>query len=376
VADVRVSDDASAPRVWVLLGEGAGGNAQMCALAEALGWPFETLQLRYNRLNHVPSALLGPSVRTVDRERSDPLTPPWPDLVIAASRRSAPVARWIKAQSGGHTRLVHLLHAQAPLHHFDLIVTLPQFRLPDAPNVLHNTLPLNVLDQARLERAAQRWRPRLADLPRPWIAVLVGGDSSSYRLDPATARKLAQQAVDVAERHSGSLLVTTSKRTRADAAQALWQAIRGPSYRYAWQADDADNPYPAFLALADRFIVTADSASLPAEACATGRPVELFDWQPRAQPTGWARGAQTALAQRIGRGLIYWGAVKPRRDFAAFHRGLVERGLVGSDSPRGRVPDDMGRTVARIRALMQTAVSPSAGDRRSRNDSPCSNHSS
>jgi uncharacterized protein len=37
-----------------------------------------------------------------------------------------------------------------------------------------------------------------------------------------------------------------------------------------------DNPYPAFLAHADRFIVTADSVNMISEAAATGKPILIF----------------------------------------------------------------------------------------------------
>lgn len=349
-ADTPAGSAAAAPRVWVLLGEGAGGNAQMLTLADTLGWPYAAKQMRYNILNHLPNALLGASCATLDRRRSEPLEPPWPDLVIAASRRAAPVARWIRKRSGGRTRLVHLLHAQAPLHHFDLVVTLPQYRLPEAPNVLHNTLPLNTPDPEHLERAAATWRPRLAHLPRPWIAVLVGGNSSSYRLDRETAARLGREASERARSLGGSLLITTSPRTPAPATAALLAAVSCPAYSYRWRPADTHNPYPAFLALADRFIVTADSASLPAEACATGRPVELFRWP--ARRSLFRAGMRLPLAERLQRALIYWGLIKPRRDFGAFHRTLAARGLVGQASPAASVPDDLGRTVAQIRALM------------------------
>jgi hypothetical protein len=36
------------------------------------------------------------------------------------------------------------------------------------------------------------------------------------------------------------------------------------------------NPYPALLALSDTFLVTCDSASMIADACVTGKPVEIF----------------------------------------------------------------------------------------------------
>ncbi|HSE90447.1 MAG TPA: ELM1/GtrOC1 family putative glycosyltransferase, partial [Candidatus Binatia bacterium] len=76
------SEAPSRVRVWVLLGDSAGDNAQLLRLAEALGWSFEAKRIRYNQLNRCPNLLLGASKLTVDTQRSDPLTPPWPDLVI------------------------------------------------------------------------------------------------------------------------------------------------------------------------------------------------------------------------------------------------------------------------------------------------------
>jgi hypothetical protein len=372
----RVFQQPTKPRIWVLLGKGAGGNAQMQNLAETLRWPHETKQLVYNRWQHGPNILLGPSLLSLDLRRSSPLTPPFPDLVIAASRRSAPVALWIKRQSGGRTRLVHLMHTQAPLHWFDLIITTPQYGLPDLPNVLHNTGPLNVLDEQRLAKAAARWGARIGDLPRPFFAVLVGGNSSSYVLDPATARRLGQEASAEARSAGGSLLVSTSPRTPRAAADALFAALDCPARTYRWKTDDAENnPYLGYLALADRLIVTVDSASQLVEACATGKPVALFDW-PRKAPRGikpkrllrrWGehrrnRAASLGSARRerwsdhLYDRLVYWGLVKPPRDFAAFHRALMARGLLSKLGERNvmsnpRPLDDMERAVARVKAL-------------------------
>jgi mitochondrial fission protein ELM1 len=342
-------------RVWVLLGDRAGDNAQLLRLAEALGWPFEAKRIRYNRLNRCPNLLLGGSKLTVDTRGSDPLAPPWPDLVIGASRRAAPLARWIKKQSGGRSRLVHLLHTQAPLHYFDLVVTTAQYRLPERANVLHNLLPLNTARAEVLESSAAQWRGRLEHLPRPWIAVLVGGNTASYRLDAFTARQLGQFTSRVARETGGSLLISSSPRTPPDAADALLAAVESPAYVYRWQPNKDENPYLAYLALADRFIVTADSASMLAEACSMGRPVELFGRRrhrreakrlPRAFPT----------SQRFEEALIGWGIVKPKRDFQALHRELMKRGLLcspGHEQPlQPAKPNDLARTVTRIRRLM------------------------
>ncbi|EAR22065.1 mitochondrial fission ELM1 family protein [Nitrococcus mobilis] len=356
---------ARVPRVWVLLGKGAGGNAQMLALAEALGWPYEAKRLAYNILNLCPNLVLGSTAVSLRRKRCSPLRPPWPDLVIAASRRSAPIAQWIKKRSGGHTRLVHLLHAQAPLHRFDLIITLPQYRLPARSNVLHLTAPLNRIDPHRLEQAAARWAPRLRHLPRPLIALLVGGNSSSYILDRVTAHRLGREVSRYVQATGGALLLTTSPRTRRDAVKALFEAVDCPTYRYAWCPEDPDNPYLGFLRLADRFIVTADSASLAIEACATGKPVAVYYWpgrrRGRRRADHRADAGVQAAGNRLGESafqwLVYWGLIKPARDFAAYHRVLEERGLITAfgeqaASATGQPLDDMERAVARIRQLM------------------------
>ena len=101
--------------------------------------------------------------------------------------------------------------------------------------------------------------------------------TTPYVFDAALARDLAQQANSLAQKSGASLLVTTSPRTSPDAAAALRQAIREPSYFHDWSPDAEANPFLGLLALADAFIVTGESMSMAAEACSTGKPVHLFD---------------------------------------------------------------------------------------------------
>ena len=359
-------EPAVPPRVWLLTGQRAGDRAQILTLAETLGWPFEEKRLAHNLMAAVPNFLLGYSRLSLKARSADPLEAPWPDLVIASGRRSTPIARWIRRRSGGRTRLVHIGRPWAPLKHFDLIVSTPQYHLPKAPNVLHNVLSLSRVDPRRLEQAAATWAPRLADLPRPMIALIVGGDARPYVLDRAAAAELGRAANDLAADPGGSLLVTTSRRTRPDAVAALFAAISVPCFRHDWAAG-GENPYFAFLALAESLIVTGDSASMLSEACATGKPLWVFGLSERpdfrmrlvrhfrelakgsdGRKTGW-------LASLFDR-LVDLGLVGSIRDMTAFHQTLAARGLARrlTDSAPGQaepVPDEISLTATRVCAL-------------------------
>ncbi len=132
------------------------------------------------------------------------LEPPWPDLVISSGVRNEPVCRWIRAQSGGRTRYVHVGRPWGPLASFDLVITTPQYRVPAHPNVLNNMLTLHSVTPQRLASARDQWAAAFAHLPRPRIAVIVGGDSGPFTLGPKAASRLARQASTLA-RQSGGL---------------------------------------------------------------------------------------------------------------------------------------------------------------------------
>lgn len=277
-AAVPPSQPDHVPTVWVLKCHRFGDHAQSLGLAQALGWPFIVKEMEfhwYEIFFALPGyiTLLG-----LDRRKSSPLTPPWPDLVIMAGRRNETPAKWIRRQSGGKTRVVVVGRYWTPPAELDLNITTHQFRLPAHPNVLHNEFPMHLTTRERLTAAAKLWAPRLGGLAGPYVTLLVGGSSGPYIFSRETARRLGREASTLARSLGASLLVTTSARTGKRAMKALEDAIDVPCYFHRWQPDDTDNPYFGFLGLADAVIVTADSMSMIAEACVTERPVHMFEF--------------------------------------------------------------------------------------------------
>lgn len=342
------------PSVWLLLGVRPGDNAQIIGLADALGWPAVRKNLRFNVWRHNRNLFLGASLRPLDRAVSDTLEPPWPDLVIAAGRRSAPVARWIRRRSGGRTKLVHIGRPWAPLHWFDLIITTPQYGLPWRPNVLINAAPLHSVTPERLAQAAVTWDARLKHLPRPWMALLVGGPTRPFFMDRSVVESLGVEAARIAAEQGGSILATTSSRSPDFVGPTLRSALASvPHHLFEWRANAPENPYFAYLALADRFIVTGDSVSMMTEASATGRPVTI----------AWPQKSRKLLGPKLDRmppmsWLFDLGIIPRPRDIRAFSDRLVATGrahYLGEPAPTkvSPAPEDMARALERVRALFR-----------------------
>ena len=93
------------PRVWLVLGDKRGDNAQVEVLADALGWPCERKQLVLEPEWVQRKPRVAASLHHLDLERSSRLEPPWPDLVLTIGRRPSMAALWIREQSGGRTRI-------------------------------------------------------------------------------------------------------------------------------------------------------------------------------------------------------------------------------------------------------------------------------
>lgn len=313
--------------VWVLLGRKAGDNNQVLALAEALGWPYQEKRIQARSWELLPHLLLGATLAGIDRRRSSPLAPPWPDLVISAGRRNEPVARWIRRRSGHRTRLVHIGRPWAPPDCYDLIVTTPQYFLPEQDNILHNDLPLHRVQRERVAAAAQRLEPELADLPRPFTTVLIGGDSGPFVFTPDKGRRLAAGVNRLVAQTGGAVLVTDSRRTPPAAAQAFRDALAVPAAAWWWDEDNTgrDNPYHAYLGLAERFVVTGESMSMLAEAAAMARPLYLFD--PADPPGAWWRRPHNfrhkPLSHRLAMRLA---PARMRRDVGRIQQALVASG--------------------------------------------------
>lgn len=246
-----------------------------------------------------------------------------PRLAIGCGRQGALATRLLRERGA---RAVQILDPRIDPRHWDLVIAPDHDRLV-GDNVIPMLGSLNPVDDAWLAEAARHF-PSLLALPRPRIALLVGGPTrhAPWRMEALQA--LLQALCQRAQAEGGSVLATISRRTPAAALAILRTQLRDLPC-LLWDGSGA-NPYPGMLACADRLACSPDSVNLLSEACATGAPVQVFD-------------ADLAQAK-----------------MAVFLRTLRERGHIhdGPDPPAGprTVPlRETGRVAAEVRRRLDEA---------------------
>jgi mitochondrial fission protein ELM1 len=359
------------PRVWLVLGDKKGDNGQVYTIEDALGWRCELRHVQMLDEFVFGKPKVGPTLYHIDRDRSDALQPPWPDLIITVGRRPANVALWIRERSGGRTRIVLVGKPSGMMEQFDLIVASSENRFPPMPNVLPVTLPLMRVDEAAVARESQKWQSRLDTLPRPLIGVMVGGPTGPYVFNESVVRKLLEVAAAIRSQ-GGTPYFTTSRRTPADVVQQLRKRLPEGCEFYQWSAEASDNPYKGLLGLADGFMVTGDSISMMVEVVRLRKPLAILSLptsligsidQSRRSLARWLfKPVSGSIAGRL-RGWLaslayHSGFITHTRDFRAFHQMLIDRGLAVAAGkpfapPSGAIPDDVALVVERIKQLVR-----------------------
>jgi mitochondrial fission protein ELM1 len=235
-------------------------------------------------------------------------TPPEP-LAIGCGGKAAPVLKALKRR---RRLTIQLQHPRMDPRHFDQIVVQRHDGL-SGPNVVVTRTALHRVTPARLDEARAVWAPRLAHLPRPLVAVLLGGSNGRFRLEEAEGEALARQLAETMRRDGAGVMVTPSRRTNPAVTDAIRRAIE-PLGGWVWDGV-GDNPYFGMLACADALVVTSDSVSMVSEAAATSAPVLIAELPGRSRRIGaFLRGLAADGRVRTFRGRLEMWQTSPLDD--------------------------------------------------------------
>lgn len=297
-----------------------GMENQALGLAEAVARlrpsTITVKRIRWRPLfDRLPSALKTPALLDPSGDPPFPAAgEPWPDLWIATGRATLPLSVRVKRLSGGRTLVVQTQDPRWRNEGYDLIVA-PSHDGVSGPNVLSITGSPHRVTPERLAEGAAPFAARLAALPRPRVAALVGGRSRAFDLPDDHAARLADDVHRAVQAAGGSLMLTVSRRT-PEAARAILTARLKDLPGLIWDGE-GPNPYLAFLHHADHVLVTEDSANMAAEAASTGKPVHLLPMVPRKPAPKFKRLRAELIARgaaRAFRGELRPWAYEPLRE--------------------------------------------------------------
>lgn len=258
---------------WVVTDGHMGTLAATTGIAAALGLEFEhKCMAPRGPWSALPSwSLLDP--REHFARAGSTLSPPWPDVAIAAGRHTIPYLKALRRASEGATFTVLLQHPRTGSDVADLIWC-PLHDQLHAANVISTLTSPHGMRPCEIVALRKTPIPAIDALGRPLVAVLLGGPNGVFKFDAPALERLAGSLRSFAAA-GARFLITPSQRTTASLFRAVTQATRGAK-RIVWPLRGVDS-YWTLLAHADLTIVTADSVNMTSQACATGRPVYVFE---------------------------------------------------------------------------------------------------
>lgn len=275
------------PAVWCVADGRAGILNQTRALAAALGERLSASGLEGFGELSVHELILQPRglqlairpdlwpcpLAALPRDQRKLIRPPWPDIWIAAGRRTIPYSRMMRRWSGSRTLVVQTQDPRVSLQRFDLVIP-PEHDALAGPNVLPILGPPVWFTHARIE-AAKTAFGRLSKEPGQKVLVTLGGDSRTHRFTEDRAAAIAGELRRIAA--GRQLWITVSRRT-PQAVRDRFRAVAGELGAVFWEneARDGPNPYVAFLAMCDAVLVTEDSANMLADPAFFAKPIHIM----------------------------------------------------------------------------------------------------
>lgn len=271
--------------IWAVTSGGPGMKSQVMGLARALAThPDDQIIEKTIYLKSWAAPLpghLNPLGLKSLSEISDPLAPPWPDILITSGRRCSAPSIAIGRASKGRCFRIHLQNPQTPARYFDAIVSMVHDQL-SGPNLLQTRTALHKLQRQDLDEARHYWQskfPAAFTNPAsagPLIGLALGGKNKKFGFDEARTEALINLIKNSITSNNARFLITPSSRTESFVKARLQAAFSDNENVWLWN-EQGDNPYLAILAHADHLLITADSVSMISEALYTGQPTHIFE---------------------------------------------------------------------------------------------------
>ncbi len=285
----------------LILNDGKAGHLKqsqaLCAMLREGGFDVRVRVVdvvfkrgRGRRLLAVVGRLFGPRLLlrflplALTRQTHEELSAVFCDAVVSAGSSLAAVN--LACAYENQARCVAIMRPGVfSSRQFDLVLMPEHDRPRPQKNVLVTVGALSHVTREDLESDFNRLAeacPALKEATRrvPRLGLLLGGDSKNYALTPSIAVFVCEQMKKALDAMDAELVLTTSRRTAPAVAGVVREYFgKDPRCRLLVVASE-HNPEGAVGGIffwSDVLVVSGDSISMVCEACASGKPVVVFE---------------------------------------------------------------------------------------------------
>jgi mitochondrial fission protein ELM1 len=194
------------------------------------------------------------------------------NFILSSGRRSALAAVIIKKKIKD-AQIIQLMRPELKAKYFSFIATPKHDNYKFADYEM--LLAPNLISAEALSKAAKKW-PKSAK-PLKIIAIIIGGDTKNNKINHNKIQTFCAKIHELQQKYKLKLIIVTSRRTPLSFADELERHFSKNTDFFFWhKINQKNNPYLSILAIADYFLVTADSVSMISDCLATAKPTIIY----------------------------------------------------------------------------------------------------
>ena len=268
-------------KILILADDRVGTYSQSIALAKESGLEYEIIFLEYNFLKIIPNLFFAESLIRLKKSSIEKLLSInySPKYIISAGRKTAPIALFLRKKHNFLSKIIQIMRPEINLNKFDFVIV-PEHdepKLPYPKNLILSIGALTKITPNYEEKNYQEFANQFQNLPKPIIALLLGGSTKKTKFSLKSAEKLINQILLIQKNMNATLIVVNSRRTSIEINNFIKKINQKNLIFFDYNEVKNNNPFSLILNFANFFVISGDSVSMISECCSLGKPVFIFD---------------------------------------------------------------------------------------------------
>ena len=210
------------------------------------------------------------------------------DVIIACGSSTIPISLILKRENAARTIVIMKPPYPYNLFSYDVMLVPYHDRLsPRKKKVIRLRTALSPTHPQKLAAEGKKLKEELGLTDENIMSVLIGGDTKDYIFKEKYLTQALEVLIQIAREHNYYMVVTTSRRTRADiialvkeklSREARCKLLVIPTEK------NVKNVVFGMIDIAQIIIATEDSISMVSESVQSGKPVIVLKMAPQGMP--------------------------------------------------------------------------------------------